>query len=74
MVAAGVLVARLDDWRSGVRIIGGALVGAAFLRLVLRQRDAGMLAVRHRLLDVVLLAGTGALLVLLAGSIPEQPL
>jgi hypothetical protein len=32
-----------------------------------------MLAVRHRLVDVGMLAVTGAALIFLAGSIPEPP-
>ena len=72
-MTAGVVVAACGDWRLGVRILAGALGVAAFLRLVLRQRDAGMLAVRHRALDVVLLAGLAAALWWLTGSIPDQP-
>ena len=49
------------------------LFAAAALRPVLPQRDAGMLAVRHKALDVVLLAGLGAALIFLASSIPDQP-
>ena len=67
------IVFERDDWRLGVRIVSGALLAASLLRLVLPQRDAGMLAVRHRLFDVVLLAGVGGVLLFLAGSIPDQP-
>jgi hypothetical protein len=51
-----------------------ALACAALLRLVLPERDAGMLAVRHRLLDVTVLLGLGIALFVLAGTIPDQPL
>ncbi len=61
------------DWRRGVTWVGGALVAAAAARLVLRNRDAGMLAVRHRLFDVFLLAAVGVILILLAATIPNQP-
>jgi hypothetical protein len=40
---------------------------------VLRRRDAGMLAVRHKLLDAVVLLVLGGSLIFLAGSIPDQP-
>ena len=53
--------------------MGGALVFAALVRLVLRARDAGMLAVRHKVLDAVILLVLGGLLIFLAGSIPDQP-
>lgn len=72
-MAVGIVATSIDDWRLGIRIVGGALLAAAALRLVLRQRDAGMLAVRHRLVDVALLAGMGAALIFLAGDIPGPP-
>ncbi len=61
------------DWRRGVTWIGGALLAASAVRLVLRNRDAGMLAVRHRLVDVFLLAAVGTVLIVLADTIPNQP-
>jgi hypothetical protein len=73
VAVAGLAVVVLADWRLGIRVVGGALVTAALFRLVLRRRDAGMLAVRHRLLDATMLAGVGAVLIFLAQSIPNQP-
>jgi hypothetical protein len=72
-MVAGVLVAT-QDWRSGVRVIAAALGFAALVRLLLPEKDAGMLAVRHRALDVVILAGSSGALFFLASSIPNQPL
>ncbi|MBS43302.1 MAG: hypothetical protein CMH83_09105 [Nocardioides sp.] len=75
LAAAGaVLVAAYDDWRLGLRILAGCLAGAGLLRLVLPQRDAGMLAVRHRAVDVALLAAVAGALWWLQGSIPDQPM
>ena len=68
----GVLVMK-DDWRTGVKWIGGAMIAAAAFRLVLRERDAGMLSVRRRLVDVILLSAVGAALIVLAQTIPNQP-
>ena len=73
-VVAGVCVAFFDGWRSGVRWIGGALLFAAACRLLVPRGQAGMLAVRSRWLDVLMVAGVGGLLLLLARSIPNQPL
>jgi hypothetical protein len=73
VVIGALVVAAVDEWRTGVRIMGGALVFGALVRLVLRARDAGMLAVRHKVLDALILLVLGALLIFLAGSIPEQP-
>ena len=67
------IVYERHDWRLGVRVVAGALVAAAMLRLVLPQRDAGMLAVRNRFVDVGLLVAAGGALFILAGSIPDQP-
>lgn len=73
VVAVAMLIVALDEWRTGIRLMGGALVFAAAVRLVLRSRDAGMLAVRHKVLDALILAVLGGSLIFLAGSIPDQP-
>ena len=73
VVGAGIAVAVLSDWRVGVRIMAGGLAVAGLLRLVLPQRDAGMLAVRPRAVDVALFVSVALALVLLAGTIPDQP-
>lgn len=70
----GLSLAVLVDWRVGVRWMAAALIFAAVCRLLLPHRQAGMLAVRNRTVDVALLVGVGAALVFLAGSIPNQPL
>lgn len=70
----GIGIVTTGAWRGGVRWIAGALVLAAVVRAVLPTKDAGMLAVRRRWWDCVLLAGVGAALFFLAGSIPDQPM
>jgi hypothetical protein len=74
VVAIAIGIVTTGNWRVGVRWFGGALVFAAVVRAVLPERDAGMLAVRRRWWDCLLLAGVGLALILLAGSIPDQPL
>jgi hypothetical protein len=64
---------RSHDWRLGIRVVAGALAAAAALRLVLPQKDAGMLAVRPRLVDVVLVGAVAVALFALAANIPDQP-
>lgn len=73
VVGVSLVLVALDEWRTGIRLMGGSLVFAAAVRLVLRSRDAGMLAVRHKVLDAVILAVLGGALIFLAGSIPDQP-
>ena len=70
----GLVFVVLDDWRTGVRLMGGSLVFGAVVRLVLPSRDAGMLAVRSKFLDAVLLIGVGVAMFVLAGAIPDQPI
>jgi Protein of unknown function (DUF3017) len=71
---AGLLVTALGPWRRGVSLIGGGLLFGAFVRAVLRDRDAGMLRVRrHRWADVLMLGGVGTALIVLASVIPNQP-
>jgi hypothetical protein len=75
LAAAGtaLVISARGDWRLGIQILGGSLIAAAMLRLVLANRDAGMLAVRNRFLDVFLLSATGAALIAVATSIPDMP-
>lgn len=74
ITAIGFVIVATGAWRQGIRWIAGALLFAAVVRAVLPARDAGMLAVRKRWWDCFLLAGVGIALILLAGSIPDQPL
>ena len=73
VVGVAMVIVALGEWRTGIRLMGGSLIFAALVRLVLRARDAGMLAVRHKVLDAVVLAVLGGALIFLATSIPDQP-
>jgi hypothetical protein len=70
VVGLGLLLVTFQYWRTGLIVIGLALVGAGVLRLLLPVRRAGFLAVRSRPVDVVLLAGTGLALAVIARTIP----
>ena len=69
-VAVGLGMVTLEHWRRGLVVIGMALVGAAVLRLLLPVRRVGFLAVRSRPVDVLLMAGSGLALTLIALTIP----
>ena len=71
VAAAGLATAGTGRWRLGVLLVGLALVGGAVLRLVLPARTAGLLVVRGRLLDAVLLLGLGLATVVLVLAVPE---
>lgn len=73
VAVVGLVVASAGSWRGGIRILGGSLLAAAVVRSLLRSGDAGMLAVRHRVTDIVLLVALGLALLVLAFSIPNQP-
>ncbi|MGH3362282.1 MAG: DUF3017 domain-containing protein [Nocardioides sp.] len=73
VVGIGLYVVGTSDWRDGAKWIGGALIGAAVIRLVLRSRSAGMLAVRNRFVDAALLSAVGGAVIFLSESIPNQP-
>ena len=54
-VAVGVAIAALRHPEPGMYVIAAALAAGAVLRLVLRPRSAGLLVVRSRQLDVLVL-------------------
>ena len=68
-VGVGLLAVAFDHWRKGLIVVGLALLGGAVLRLLLPERRVGFLAVRSRPIDVVLLAGAGLLLTVIAATV-----
>jgi cation transport ATPase len=71
--AVGLGIVSQGNWRLGVKWIAASLVVAAAVRLALPAREAGMLAVRRRLVDVTLLTAVGLFLWFLSTNIPNQP-
>ncbi|MEO5853665.1 MAG: DUF3017 domain-containing protein [Nocardioides sp.] len=69
----GMVIVVVGSWRTGVRWVATALVLGSLVRLVLPSRDAGMLAVRSKWLDALMISGVGAALFFLAETIPNQP-
>jgi hypothetical protein len=63
------LLVMLGDFRIGLLIVGGSLLGGAVLRLIVPA--VGMLAVRSRFTDVLTYSALGALIVLL--TLMAQP-
>jgi hypothetical protein len=70
--AVGLGVVAFGPWRKGVALVGVALLLAALARILLTERNAGMLRVRGKLFDVLALGGVGVTLLLLAAVIPNQ--
>jgi Protein of unknown function (DUF3017) len=69
----GLAIVGHGNWRLGVKWVAVSLVAAAVARLVLPVPQAGMLAVRRRFVDVLLLAVVGVVLWFLSSTIPNQP-
>ena len=72
-VLIGLLAVAVWSWRSGVVVIGAGLLVASVMRVVLPEKEAGMLGVRSRWFDVVAMLLVGGVLITLALTIPDQP-
>ena len=69
----GLVLVLLGPWRAGLTWMGVGLLVAAFTRLVLSERRAGMLRVRRRWSDVLMLTVAGVGLIVLSVVVPNQP-
>ncbi len=72
-VAVGLVLVVAGAWRTGLVWMGVAVLVGALARSVLSDRAAGMLRVRRRWGDVLLLTLAGVALVVLAVIVPDQP-
>ena len=69
----GLAIVAFGPWRVGITTIGAALVVGALLRLVIPSSKAGMLGMRPKAVDVLVLVVLGSALAVLAAVIPDQP-
>jgi hypothetical protein len=69
-VAAGIIIAAMHRPQIGTWVVCGSLAVAALLRLVLLPRNAGLLVVRSRRVDVCVLAGLATAVGVLAAVTP----
>ncbi|WP_219419100.1 DUF3017 domain-containing protein [Pseudonocardia nigra] len=74
IAAAGMVRVLTQHWREGAALLGGALLVAAVLRVLLPPDRAGMLAIRSRPIDVLCYAGFGVVMVALAVTITHGSL
>lgn len=72
VLAVGVGFAALGHWRRAALLIAGALLLGAVLRLVLPRELAGLLTLRRRWVDVVVMAGMGTAVAVLALVVPPS--
>jgi hypothetical protein len=69
-VAIALTLVSLDYFRRGSVVLAGSVLLAAFLRLLLPDREAGLLVVRSRRVDVIILGVLGSLLAIFAFWVP----
>jgi hypothetical protein len=69
VVAAGMVRVLTQHWREGAALLGGALLLAAFLRVLLPPDRVGLLAIRSRPVDVLVYLAFGAAMLVLALTI-----
>ncbi|MEO8775276.1 MAG: DUF3017 domain-containing protein [Candidatus Nanopelagicales bacterium] len=70
VVAISLVIVANGHFRRGCVLLAGAVVLAFFLRALLPSRDAGMLAVRSRRVDVVVLGVLGLAVSVLSLWVP----
>ncbi|GEL22836.1 hypothetical protein PSU4_17900 [Pseudonocardia sulfidoxydans NBRC 16205] len=56
-------------WREGAVLLGGAMIVAAVLRVILPQERIGLLAIRSKVVDVLLYSSFGLVMAVLAVTI-----
>lgn len=69
VVALGLFRILLYHWRQGTVLIGAALIMAAALRALLRDDQAGLMAIRGRSVDVLTYGGLGVCVLAVALTI-----
>lgn len=69
-VCVGLVLVGQDHWKKGLYLVALSVLVAAGLRLFLPTRSVGLLAVRTRTIDVLVLAGIGAAIFVLTLAVP----
>ena len=72
VVVVGLLVTSRGYFRIGSVVVGGGVLLGALLRALLPERRAGLLVVRHRVLDVALMTGMAVGVIVLAIVVPGR--
>ena len=71
---AGMGLVITQHWRKGAVLLGGALLVAAVLRMVIPLDRVGLLAIRSRAVDVLCYSGFGVVMMVLAFQITRGSL
>ena len=70
-LALGLLIVVLGQWQFGCLVIGCALGIGAVERVALSKQEAGLLQVRSKAFDIIVLVGMGAAIIVLAIVVPD---
>jgi Protein of unknown function (DUF3017) len=71
--AIGLVLTLFDGWRAGLVLFACGVLAAGAFRLVLSDDRAGLLRVRRRTFDVVMLLAIGTVVLALALAVPALP-
>nr|WP_211177389.1 DUF3017 domain-containing protein [Pseudonocardia acidicola] len=74
IAALGLYRVLIEHWREGSALLGGSLLVAAAMRMVLPQERVGLLAIRSRVIDVLCYGAFGLAVVALAATITRGSL
>lgn len=69
----GLALVAIGQWRIGVSVCGAGMLAAGGGRLVIPERSAGLLRVRRRANDVLVMLALGVALIALAILLPDRP-
>ncbi len=73
IVAAALVLISFAHWRRGTFALGAAMLLAGLLRLFLRERTIGVLAVRGKRFDVLFYLATAAFMMALTIGVTTDP-
>lgn len=74
IAAVGMVRVLTEHWREGAVLLGGALLVAAVLRVLLPVDRVGLLAIRSRAIDVLCYSAFGVVMAALAVTITRNSL
>ena len=69
----GFVLVMVGQWRPGTSLLGVSFLLATIGRIALPDRDAGMLKLRRKAIDVPTLLAIGVALIVLASVVPDAP-
>jgi hypothetical protein len=69
LLGGGLVLTALDHWVTGVDVMATGLAAGAVMRAALPRTAVGLLAVRHRAFDTVIMAGAAVAMVGLSTSL-----